>query len=218
MKHVLCFGDSNTWGWDPEATALAGCPVRHGAGIRWTGVLQASLGNTFRIIEEGLNGRTTVFEDPIEAGRNGRTYLEPCLLSHMPLDLVVLMLGTNDLKTRFSVPAGDIADGALQLVRIIQRSGSGPDRSAPKVLLLAPPRVGDLDGMPELSEKFLGAARKSKQLPGFLERVALTACVHFLDIQEVVVPSPVDGLHLSAAEHGKLGRAVAEAVVRIFTL
>jgi lysophospholipase L1-like esterase len=216
MKHVLCFGDSNTWGWDPEATALAGFPVRHGAATRWTGVLQANLGNGFRVIEEGLNGRTTVFEDPVEVGRSGRTYLEPCLLSHMPLDLVVLMLGTNDLKTRFSVPAGDIADGASQLVRIVQRSESGPGRATPKVLLLAPPPVGDLDGMPELAEKFMGAARKSKQLPGFLERVALTTGVHFLDIQKVVHPSPLDALHLSATEHGKLGRAVAEAVARIF--
>jgi lysophospholipase L1-like esterase len=217
MKHVLCFGDSNTWGWDPEATALAGFPVRHGVGIRWTGVLQAALGSGFRVIEEGLNGRTTVFEDPIEAGRNGSTYLDPCLWSHMPLDLVVVMLGTNDLKTRFSLPPGDIADGASKLLRMIQRSETGPDRSTPKILLLAPPPVGDLEGMPELAEKFKGANVKSKQLPGFLERAALQAGVHFLDTQKVVRPSPLDGLHLSADEHGKLGRAVVEAVVRIFT-
>jgi lysophospholipase L1-like esterase len=216
MKHVLCFGDSNTWGWDPDATALAGFPVRHGIGVRWTSVLQSVLGERFRVIEEGLNGRTTVFEDPIEKGRNGKTYLEPCLWSHMPLDLVVLMLGTNDLKTRVGVPAGDIAEGAFQLLRLIQRSEAGPDRSAPKILLVAPPAVGELEGMPDLAEKFDGATQKSRRLPELMEQVALGCGAYFLDSQKVVQPSPTDGLHLSAEEHGKLGRAIAESVRQLF--
>ena len=156
------------------------------------------------------------FEDPLEPGRNGMEYLGPCLGSHTPLDLVVLMLGTNDLKSRFGLPPGDIADGVFQLVRLIQRSESGPDRAAPRVLVLAPPPVGDLRGMPELSEKFLFASEKSRRLPELMEQVALGTGEHFLDIQGLVEPSPVDGLHLSGVEHGKLGRAVAAAVLGIF--
>jgi len=105
MKTVLCYGDSNTWGYDPTSKE------RFAPETRWTGVLAESLGVAFRVIEEGLNGRTTVWDDPIEGHKNGQTYLVPCLASHKPIDLVVLMLGTNDLKMRFSVPADDIARG-----------------------------------------------------------------------------------------------------------
>ena len=99
MKHVLVYGDSNSWGFEP------GSGKRYGEEVRWTGVLAENLGSDTRVIEEGLNGRTTVFDDPLEPGRNGKTYLGPCLQSHHPLDLVILMLGTNDLKHRSGLKA-----------------------------------------------------------------------------------------------------------------
>ncbi len=215
MKHVLCFGDSNTWGWDPVGSATDRVPRRHGVGVRWTGVAQAELGVGYRVVEEGLNGRTTVFEDPVEPGRCGRGYLKPCLLSHQPLDVVVLMLGTNDLKAIFSVAVEDIGEGVALLVRTIQGSGTGLGGLAPRVLLVSPPPVGNFGHVPELEEKFAGAPLKSRRLPALYEEVARGLGCAFLDSQTIVEPSAVDGLHLEAAEHEKLGRAIAAAIRRI---
>ena len=98
----------------------------------------------FRVIEEGLNGRTTVWDDPIEGHKNGQTYLVPCLASHKPIDLVVLILGTNDLKMRFSVPADDIARGVGLLCDIILKSDTGRGEKPPQLLLLAPPPLASI--------------------------------------------------------------------------
>jgi lysophospholipase L1-like esterase len=101
MKTILCYGDSNTWGAVPlQSLELI---ERFGRSERWTGVLQRELGQAYEVIAEGCNGRTTVWEDPIEGYKNGKEYLIPCLDSHQPLDLVIIMLGTNDLKARFSI-------------------------------------------------------------------------------------------------------------------
>ncbi len=118
MKKILCYGDSNTWGHIPVTGG------RYGDDVRWTGVLQAALGEGYRVIEEGLNGRTTVHDDPIEGVyKNGKHYLIPCLESHRPLDLVIMMLGTNDLKMRFSLPPSDIARGVEALEVGVLRIG-----------------------------------------------------------------------------------------------
>lgn len=212
MKTILCFGDSNTWGYDPKGSASAPAAVRHAWEVRWTGVLQRTLGEPFRVIEEGLNGRTTVHSDALEEGRNGRDYLLPCLHSHKPLDVVVLMLGTNDLKTRFGLPPGDIAEGAAQLVQIIQRSACGPALRAPRILLVCPPRVPDLRQLPQMEEKFHGASEKSAHLPQLYAAWAERLGCAFLNAQAVVETSLRDGLHLEATEHRKLGEAVAQAL------
>ncbi|MFZ4768284.1 MAG: GDSL-type esterase/lipase family protein, partial [Roseimicrobium sp.] len=138
MKTILCYGDSNTWGFVPESITEA-FPRRHPRDVRWTGVLQRELGAEYHVIEEGQNGRTTVHDDPINLHRNGRTYLPACLESHKPIDLVVLMLGTNDLKAMFGLSAPEIAAGAGQLATVILRSDTGPHATAPKILLVAPP-------------------------------------------------------------------------------
>jgi lysophospholipase L1-like esterase len=207
MKTILCYGDSNTWGWDAVTMG------RHPRYVRWPGVLQQVLGDGYYVIEEGLNGRTTVWDDPIEGYKNGKEYLIPCLETHKPLDLVVLMLGSNDLKMRFSVTAFDIASGAGVLVDIIQRSQTGRDDNAPPVLLIAPPPIGDLH--PDFAEMFQGAAPKAAKFPEHYKRVAEEFGCAFLDSAEIVVPSPHDGLHLDASEHQKLGEAVAAQVQAI---
>ena len=102
MKSILCYGDSNTYGLMPDS------PDRYPRDVRWTGILQKKLGEDYYVIEEGLSGRTTLWDDPIEEHKNGKKYLLPCLDSHKPVDLVILMLGTNDLKTRFSLTPFDI--------------------------------------------------------------------------------------------------------------
>jgi lysophospholipase L1-like esterase len=203
MRTVLCYGDSNTWGYEPATGE------RFPDDVRWPGVVARELGNGFRVIEEALNGRTTVREDPVEEYKNGKDYLRPCLESHAPLDLVIVALGVNDLKARFFASASDAADGAGVLVSIAQRSGTGPDGGSPAVLLVAPPPVGLLT---ELAQMFAGAEEKSKGFSGQYRRVAQKYGCMLLDASAVVRASDRDGIHLEADEHRKLGEAVASSV------
>jgi lysophospholipase L1-like esterase len=203
LRRILCYGDSNTWGYEPAAGE------RFPEGVRWPGVLQEMLGEGFRVVEEALNGRTTVHDDPIEEHRNGRTYLRPCLESHAPLDLVVIALGVNDLKARFGLSASDVADGVGVLASIAKESGAGPGGRAPEVLLVVPPPVGKLT---DAAQMFWGAEEKSRGLAVQYRRVARQRGCALLDAGEVVVPSGADGIHLEAAEHGKLGGAVGACV------
>ena len=165
VAEILCFGDSNTWGFDPVTKG------RYPRDIRWTGVLARELGPGHHVIEEGLSGRTTVFDDPIETHRRGRDYLIPCLRSHAPLDLVIIMLGTNDVKLRFTAPAYDIAKGMASLVDIIKRAGS-------QVLLMAPPHLARLT---EFAEQFQGGTEKSKRLAAYYRAVTAEYACDFLD-------------------------------------
>lgn len=206
MKVVLCFGDSNTWGYNPRTKE------RYSKDERWTGVLKKELGQEYEVIEEGLNGRTTVWEDPIEGYKSGKDYLIPCLESHKPVDLVIIMLGTNDLKKRFSLSSYDIANGAGVLVDIALKSGSGPGGGSPKVLLIAPPKVGKLT---EFAEMFEGAREKSEKFSYHYRKTADEYGCEFLDASEVVTSSNIDGIHLELSEHQKLGKRVATLVKRI---
>jgi len=204
MKTILCYGDSNTWGSTP------GTGVRYAKGDRWPGVLEAALGEGYDIIEEGLSGRTTVWEDPIEGWKNGKTYLPPCLNTHKPLDLVIIFLGTNDLKSYFSLPAYAMAEGAGTLVKIVQKSEAGRDGKAPEVLLLAPSPLGYLDS--EHAEKFKDGREKSREFASLYKDVADLLNCHFYDTSQVIISSDVDGIHLEKTEHKKLGLALAEVL------
>ncbi len=212
MKTLLCFGDSNTWGYDPAATAVAPFPIRHAHDVRWTGVLARELGDGWRVIEEGQNGRTTVHDDPLNVARNGKTFLPACLESHKPLDLVVLMLGTNDLKNTFGVSPGEIATGVSILAKMILQSDAGVNGETPQLLLVCPPAVGDMSRAPDIAEKINDAQSRSMALPRRYEAIALQLGCAYLNSQEVVVPSPLDGIHLEAEAHAKLGKAIGAAV------
>ncbi len=204
MKTIVCYGDSNTWGADP---------VTHGRfapDVRWTGVLQQELGAGYQVIEEGLGGRTTTVDDPIHPYRNGREYLLPCLESHQPFDLITIMLGTNDLKQRLNRSASDIAESAARLAVMARRTQSGIDGGPPLVLLMAPPVVTKLTA---LDEMFTGAVEKSRRFAAHYRQFAdRQPGVTFFDAGAVITSSDVDGIHFEAAEHGKLGRAVAVAI------
>ena len=205
MPTVVCYGDSNTHGADP---------ITHGRfprDVRWPGVLASELGDCVHVIEEGLNGRTTLWDDPFMDFRNGKPYLLPCLRSHQPVDVLVLMLGTNDLKTIFDRAPHEIAAGAGALVDLALASRTGPDDGAPAVLLLAPPRLGETTDRSELWG-FGEAREKAEALSRLYRNVAEFKGVAFLDAAELVVGDPGDGVHLGAADHGVLGRAVAGAV------
>lgn len=206
MYTILCFGDSNTFGSDPAGGE------RYDMHTRWPGVLRDTLGDGYWIIEEGCGGRTTLWDDPIEGYKNGRNYLIPCLHSHRPLDLVVIMLGTNDLKMRFSVPAADIANSAGVLVDIVQKSEAGPSGGPPAALLIAPPPVVTLTGFGQM---FAGAEEKSRRFAVEYQRVAEEKGCAFLDAGSVIRSSDLDGIHFEAGEHRKLGLAVAERVPKV---
>jgi len=156
----------------------------------------------------GLNGRTTVFDDPIEPDRRGSDYLPPCLRSHAPLDLLIIALGCNDLKQRFSASAGDIANGAERLIQMAQAEPVGPRGAPPAIILVAPPPLGRLSAFAEM---FAGGVEKSKLLAARYRDVAERNGVGFVDAGEFVVCSDRDGIHFEADQHAILGRALAAA-------
>jgi lysophospholipase L1-like esterase len=202
MPVVVVFGDSNTWGYDPATGA------RFPRAQRWPSVLQRELGPDFEVIAEGLNGRTTVHDDPIEPYRCGADALPPCLMSHAPVDLVILALGCNDLKKRFSVSAFDVAEGAGRLVFLTRAYGQGPNARPPKVLLIAPPPFAKLT---DYAEMFEGGAEKSRLLGQRYREVAECESVAFLDAGAVIRCSDLDGIHYEADQHESLGRSAAKA-------
>ena len=211
MRSLLLFGDSNTHGTMPMPDL--DFDGRFDRDERWAGRL-AKLLPDWEVIAEGHPGRTTVHDDPVEgAHRNGLTVLPALLESHRPLDLVLVMLGTNDLKERFSVNAGDIAHSLERLVRAIRASECGPGGGAPGVLLVAPPpilEVGCLAGM------FAGGAAKSQGLAREIGAAARRAGVAFLDAGQVVQVSPVDGIHYGAEANPALAEAFAAAITAHF--
>lgn len=207
MRTLVLFGDSNTHGTMPAPHL--GFDGRFDREERWSGRL-ATLLPDWEVIAEGHPGRTTVHDDPIEgAHRNGLTVLPAILESHKPVDVVLLMLGTNDLKERFSVNAGDIGLALERLVRVIRASGAGPAGGAPGVMLVAPPPIvetGCLAGM------FAGGAAKSHMLAGEIAAAAGRVGVPFLDAGTLVKVSPIDGIHYDADANPVLADAFAAAI------
>ncbi|MEM3607435.1 MAG: SGNH/GDSL hydrolase family protein [Candidatus Bathyarchaeia archaeon] len=209
VKVILCYGDSNTWGYEP------GTGNRYPRDKTWPGVLRRNLGEGYIVIDEGLNGRTTVWDDPTQLfpeKRNGLKYLIPCLESHMPIDLVIFMLGTNDLKKRFSLSPVEVAKGMKALVEAVRVSGAGPGGGSPRILIVAPPRIGQLF---EFAEEMEGAEEKSGKLPRCYRLVAEEMGCEFLDASEVASPSKIDGVHLDLEGHQRLGEALTAHVKRI---
>lgn len=206
-KTILCFGDSNTWGMQP-AEGPTDCR-RFGPDVRWPGVLRAALGAGWTVIEEGLNARTALYDDPLEGpGRSGLEYLSPCLETHWPLDWVVLMLGTNDVKTRFGLTAFDIAGGMAVLLDVVA-SATRNYGSVPRALVIAPPPV--IYAGP-WKDSFIGSPEKAAALAREYEAVAKLKGALFLDAGKLIAVSPIDGVHFDAAAHAVLGKAVAEVL------
>lgn len=208
MPSILCFGDSNTHGTRAMRTATD--RRRFDKPDRWPSVMARALGPAWDVISEGHPGRTAVLDDPIEgAHKNGLRALHALLESHRPLDLVIVMLGTNDLKARFGMSAHDIALGIQRLVLDIRRSDSGPNNTPPQVLIVAPVTVIETGALGEI---FAGGTAKSNALPAILKTLAQTHDVGFVDSNGVATVDPVDGIHLDAAAHAAIGAAMADAV------
>jgi lysophospholipase L1-like esterase len=204
MRSVLCFGDSNTFGTAPMQAR--GEERRWPFAQRWPGVLQGALGAHWRVVEEGLPGRTLGRDDPVEgADRNALRYLPACLQSHRPLDAIVVMLGTNDLKARFQVNARDLAGGLHALLDAIEQHRR-PEAPKPRVLVVSPPPVVEVGC---LAEMFSGAESRGGLLGPTLAAVCAARGVDHLDAAALIAVNPLDGVHLDVAAHGALGLAVA---------
>ncbi|WP_459681638.1 SGNH/GDSL hydrolase family protein [Vibrio comitans] len=206
MKSILCFGDSNTWGCSPDL------PRRYNSEERWTKLLQQQLPSKYVVIEEGLNSRTTVLEDPYEAGKKGLDYLYPCIESHHP-DLVVIMLGTNDLKSRFNLTASDISKGAARLVQLAQSYQHSFMTKPPEVLLVSPTHVLEVD---PLKEGFTNAEPKSKELGYYFKLRSQELGCHFFDAATEIQPCPKEGIHWQVDQHKKFAEILAKRIPSIF--
>ncbi len=191
---VLCFGDSNVWGRSGKSIE------RYPLNIRWTGILQEKLGNSYEVIEEGLRSRLTDFDDddPQFPGRNGLAYLRPCLESHNPLDIVILWLGTNNFKTRFNQNAPMVAQSIGRIVGVVKSVAHTPQHTAPQVILISPPIVRE-EYLP--SSQFAGAREKIKHLGKYVEDVAKRLGCDFIDMAQHVQPGDADGVHLEPDQH-----------------
>ena len=200
MTDIVCYGDSNTWG------SIPGQPGRFSKDERWTKRLQSLFGSECEIISEGQPGRTTCLDDPEATGRNGMSYLVPCLESHVP-DFVILLLGTNDLKACFNLNAREIADGAGTLVHQIQQFDNRSIKNPPKALLVAPPVVYEAG---EYAEMFAGAAEKSRHLGEAYRSIAEDMKCYFFDAAKVIQSSHVDGIHWDKDQHATFARSLFE--------
>ena len=207
-RTILCFGDSNTHGTIPMPDIDAS--GRYGPEARWPSVMGKSLGAGWDVVAEGHPGRTTVHDDPVEGkNRNGTRLLAALLDSHLPIELVIINLGTNDLKYRFHLNANDIASGVAVLIDMVRQSSAGPGGGAPAVMIVVPPpiiEVGDLGLI------FEGGAATSQGLPDAFARLARRYDVPMVDAGQIIHVSPVDGIHYDADMQVKLGLGMADAV------
>lgn len=211
MPNLLCFGDSNTHGTPP--IEVRGLYDRFGPEIRWPCVAARALGPDWHLAEEGLPGRTAQYDDPVMgAHMNGRLGLRIALESHGPLDVMTLMLGTNDVKTRFASTPQMVVAGLAGLLDVALSLDMQTRHSGFKVLLICPPPVVETG---PIKAEFWGAAALSQALAPLCADLAASRGVGFLDAGQVIEVSPVDGIHYDAAAHARLGAAVAEAVARL---
>ena len=211
MHNVFVYGDSITWGIVPESRN------RFPFDERWPGVLENQLrdsGKNVRVIEDSLNGRRTVWEDPFRPGRNGRQGLAQRIEIHSPLSLVIVMLGTNDFQ--FSHPynnAWSAAQGIVTLVNDIRSAPVEPGMPVPPVLVVCPPPIGPPKGF--IAAKFLGADERCRGLADAYREVTSALGCHFFDAGSVTASSRVDGIHLDADQHVTLGKALVAVVAPI---
>ena len=207
-KKVVCFGDSNTWGYNAETDG------RFDDDVRWTGVLSNELGNEYSVVEEGLNGRTTVFEDPLNEGLSGIKHLFPTIMSQSPIDLLIIMLGTNDTKQRFSASPQNIADGVDRLIK--KAVISNVWRKEPKILIIAPIIIDEKCYSSHVAGG-MGAlcVEKSQALPALMMKCAQMNNCEFMDCNDYSKVNEIDYMHLDAESHKVFGKAVAEKVKQI---
>ena len=206
--NILCFGDSNTYGYKPDGTG------RFDENTRWTQILQKKLCSGYRIIEEGLCGRTTVFQDELREGRRGLDLIGVTVEMHNPLDLMILMLGTNDCKTRYGASAAVIARGLDQVIRKARKSSSRPI----DILVVSPIHLGKGVGEPDFDPEFNDSSEAvSRNLAAEYRKVALQNHAAFLNAADFASPSTTDREHLNEAGHAALAEAIYSKVLSMYS-
>ncbi|SDP87116.1 SGNH/GDSL hydrolase family protein [Phyllobacterium sp. OV277] len=206
MKTVLCYGDSLTWGYIPDGSG------RHALEDRWPQVLQAELGSNVNIVADGLNGRTTAFDDHLSGfERNAAKTLTTALGTHFPLDLVIIMLGTNDMKTFICGNALGTKRGMQRLIEIVRTAPYQLGVKAPDILIMSPPALGEAGG-PEFRLVFEQGIEQSRLLSAYYDDAAKEAACGFFDAGSVAKTSPVDGVHLDRDNTRAIGKAIAPIV------
>lgn len=212
-KYILCYGDSNTHGYNPVNR------LRYGEDIRWTGRMAAILGENYKVIEEGLNSRTTNLEPEGEPWRSGLYYLEPCIRTHMPLDLVILMLGSNDMKKRFGQTEREIGENIRKLIRKIRAVSSekSEDGKPSRILLVSPTLISTEICSSDPDDEFDGmrSVELSEKLAPVYEKIASEEKCNFMDAALAAKAGTFDGLHLDETGHKQLAAAMAEKVKSI---
>lgn len=211
---ILCYGDSNTWGY------ISGSDhQRYGNDERWTKILAKLLGSHFEIIEEGLNSRTLISNDtrPGKEGKNGYEYLIPCLDTHDPIDLVILMLGTNELKSTYNKTTKEIGEMLEKyFVKTILNRKSQLEESYPNLLIVTPPVVNEDREYCKANNKYLGATQKSKELNDIYKDIAEKYNCYFLDNQGL--ETGIDGVHLTKESHKKLAEKLEDKINNIYKI
>lgn len=205
---ILCYGDSNTWGWVANKMGAE----RFDAHTRWPGVMRDTLGNGFCVIEESLGARTTNLDEPRPELplRNGLQMLPITLEINAPVDIVVFMLGTPDLKPLFNVSPESIADGMRQNIEVVKNFKEVNGIKPRHIVVIAPPIIDDT--APFANRVYTDARPKSEALIPLYEVVAQETGCHFLDSNEYVAVDPTEGVHITAESHQKLGLAVASLI------
>jgi lysophospholipase L1-like esterase len=206
MKTILCYGDSLTWGYIPDGTG------RHALGDRWPMVLQAEIGPAVHVVTDGLNGRTTAYDDHLSGfERNGAKTLTTVLGTHFPLDLVIIMLGTNDMKNFICGNAQGTKRGIQRLIEIVRTAPYQMDAQIPEILVISPPALTPIDDL-EFQRTFEHGVEQSSLLAGLYEDAAKFADCGFFDAGSVARTSPLDGVHLDADNTRAIGKALAPIV------
>lgn len=216
MKTILCYGDSNVRGVIPEKIINRSHLVKvRDKNKRWTGILQKLLGDDYDIIEEGMGGRTTAFDEinPGRPYRNGLKDLPLFLEAHFPIDLVIFLLGINDTKIQYNKTAKEITEGLNQCIQVVKNSNKGRDEKAPKILIVTPIPIEKIPNLfPELDD---ASILKSKALPNLYKKLALENNCEFLDASSIVKASQIDGLHLDEPEHVVFAKVIHEKIKQI---
>ena len=212
-KHIICLGDSNTHGYCADPSDCADGGIRFNESERWTKLLQTRLGDEYLVVEEGLSGRTTSFDDPIFEGLSAMDYVCPCLKSHEPVDLLIIMLGTNDTKDRFAASAACIAIGMARLVKKAQSIDCWGGRK-PNILVIAPPPIGEgMLSSPVADTMGTGCVKKSEQLAHYYKEQCDLLGVRFLDAGALGCEfNRVDFMHLTKKGHAQLADALSVVV------
>ena len=210
-KHIVCFGDSNTHGYCAEPFDCADGGIRFNEDERWTCLLQKALGEDCLVLEEGLSGRTSCFPDPLHECMSGLDAIYSCLMSHEPVDLLIIMLGTNDTKERLGANAACISIGMQRLIRKAKSVEAW--RSEPNILVICPPHIGEgLYQVPEGKAMGLGCPEKSRELAKYLGPIAKLEGCAFLDAEGLCEFNRHDCMHLTRKGHSQLAELLSPIV------